>query len=100
METTKQIDKDRRFIISLCLADNEISVFEPKTSNNYSKLGDTGITGGKFLDKRAIQKEGTEDFFTSQDFYIGAKLDFYHHKFVILDADIYALNIHALNITF
>ena len=65
LDTHKQVDADRRFVISICskliilmiyfnililcnaffylVADNEITVFEPKTR-------DTGILGGKLLD--------------------------------------------------
>ncbi|KAJ3101076.1 EF-hand domain-containing member C2 [Phlyctochytrium planicorne] len=84
LKSLKQVDRDRKFVISLYLADDTISVFEPHQRNS-------GIIGGKFLEKQLIRKPGSEEHYGPQDFYIGAVLTFYQHPFVITDADEYAI---------
>ena len=95
LKTTKQVDRDRRFVISLYLADDDISIFEPKTRNS-------GILSGKFLEKRRIKKSDGISYFEPADFAlgecflerihgIGAELTFYNHTFVIFGADEYAI---------
>ncbi|XP_077198973.1 EF-hand domain-containing family member C2 [Paroedura picta] len=90
--TTDPIAKDRKFIVSYFLSDDTISVFEPPQRN-------TGILGGKFLERSHIPKPGQELFksemtenYTAQDLYIGAKVCFYGHVFLVVDADEYAFN--------
>ncbi|BFZ06219.1 hypothetical protein BsWGS_09258 [Bradybaena similaris] len=91
MDTKKAIDQDRRFIVSYFLADDSILVFEPPVRNS-------GIAGGKFLERGRIKKPpevkfSTEvsQYYTAADLYIGACVLFNKFKFVILDADEYAL---------
>lgn len=84
LKTTKQVDRDRRFVISLFLADDEIAVFEPKSRNS-------GILSGKFLAKSRIKKSDGVSYFEPQDFYLGAELTFYNHTFVLSEADEYAI---------
>lgn len=93
LKTTKQVDRDRRFVISLFLADDEIAVFEPKSRNS-------GILSGKFLAKSRIKKSDGVSYFEPQDFYLGmifvihflgAELTFYNHTFVLFEADEYAI---------
>ncbi|KAJ3214155.1 EF-hand domain-containing member C2 [Dinochytrium kinnereticum] len=84
LKSLKQVDRDRKFVISLYLADDTISVFEPHQRNS-------GIIGGKFLEKQMIKKPGTEEYYGPQDFYIGAELAFYQHPFVLTGADEYAI---------
>ncbi|KAI9343610.1 hypothetical protein BDR26DRAFT_858407 [Obelidium mucronatum] len=84
LKTTKQVDCDRKFVISLYLADDSISVFEPHQRNS-------GIMGGKFLEKGKIKKPDGVSFYESSDFYIGAELTFHSHTFIIRSADEYAL---------
>ncbi|TPX76547.1 hypothetical protein CcCBS67573_g02162 [Chytriomyces confervae] len=84
LKTTKQVDSDRKFVISLYLADDSVSVFEPHQRNS-------GILGGKFLEKSKIKKQDGLSFYASSDFYIGAQLTFHGHTFIISGADEYAL---------
>ncbi|TPX75244.1 hypothetical protein CcCBS67573_g03509 [Chytriomyces confervae] len=84
LRTTKQVDSDRRFVISLYLADDSVSVFEPHQRNS-------GILGGKFLEKSKIKKPDGLSFYGSSDFFIGAHLTFHGHTFIINSADEYAL---------
>ncbi|KAI8803501.1 hypothetical protein BJ742DRAFT_863526 [Cladochytrium replicatum] len=83
LKSQKRVDQDRKFVISLYPADDSITVFEPHQRNS-------GIIGGKFLEKQNIRKDdGT--YFTVQDFYIGAEVEFYHHVFILCGADDYAI---------
>lgn len=57
----------------------------------------TGIIGGKFLERERIQKPdqprfGTElsEYFTARDLYVGSRLNFHGHYFILIDADEYA----------
>ncbi|XP_054829928.1 EF-hand domain-containing family member C2 isoform X2 [Eublepharis macularius] len=90
--TTDPIDKQRKFIISYFLSDDTISVFEPPQRN-------TGVLGGKFLERSRVPKPEQEPFksemseyYTAQDLYIGAKVCFHGHVFLVVDADEYAFN--------
>ncbi|KAK3754025.1 hypothetical protein QZH41_020312, partial [Actinostola sp. cb2023] len=84
LSTTRPIDMDRRFIISYFLSDDTLLVFEPPQRNS-------GILGGKFLERRRIKKEYQNSYYTAQDLFIGAHVQFYQHEFVLIDADEYAV---------
>jgi len=88
METSRSEDRDRRFIISYRLADDMISIFEPQQRNS-------GIIGGKFLERTRIAKPGSNpenpDFYGIGDFAIGATIVVLKHRFVITNADEYVL---------
>ncbi|KAJ2997203.1 EF-hand domain-containing member C2 [Globomyces sp. JEL0801] len=88
--SAKQVDRDRKFVISLHLADDTISIFEPRARNS-------GIIGGKFLENRRIKKGKTNQYFGPEDFYIGAELVFFQHHFLITGADEYAVKFMDLN---
>jgi hypothetical protein len=88
--SSKQVDRDRKFVISFHLADDTISIFEPRARNS-------GIMGGKFLENRKIKKPKSDQYYSSPDFYIGkllfnagSELVFYQHHFKIVGADEYA----------
>ncbi|NWH79912.1 EFHC2 protein, partial [Piaya cayana] len=90
--TDSPIDKDRKFLISYFLSDDTISVFEYKQRN-------TGIRGGKFLRRGRIKKPGQElfksepsDYFSAQDLFVGARVCFHGHNFLLVDADEYTFN--------
>jgi hypothetical protein len=65
--SSKQVDRDRKFVISFHLADDTISIFEPRARNS-------GVLGGKFLESRKIKKQKSNDYYGSKDFYIGTLL--------------------------
>ncbi|NXC38118.1 EFHC2 protein, partial [Penelope pileata] len=90
--TDNPIDKDRKFVICYFLSDDTISVFEHIQQN-------TGILGGKFLEKGRIKKPGQElfksepsEYFKAQDLFIGARVCFHGHNFLLVDADEYTIN--------
>ncbi|NXU48754.1 EFHC2 protein, partial [Turnix velox] len=85
-------DKDRKFIISYFLSDDTISVFELVEKN-------TGILGGKFLERGRIKKPGQElfksepsEYFKAQDLFVGARVCFHGHNFLLVNADEYTFN--------
>ncbi|KAJ3010797.1 EF-hand domain-containing member C2 [Thoreauomyces humboldtii] len=88
LHSTRQVDKDRRFVVSLYVADDTVSVFEPKSRN-------TGLVGGKFLEKSRIRKPDGIGYYGTKDFYIGAELVFFHHPFILTAADDYAVKFMA-----
>ncbi|KAM7367805.1 hypothetical protein PAMP_014080 [Pampus punctatissimus] len=81
-------DEGRRFILSYFLSNDMISIFEKPTRNS-------GIIGGKFLEKTCIHKPGSTvehpEFYSPADFAIGATLEVFGHRFVLTDADHYVL---------
>mmetsp|Transcript_1562 Transcript_1562/g.1529 ORF Transcript_1562/g.1529 Transcript_1562/m.1529 type:complete len:280 (+) Transcript_1562:703-1542(+) len=72
-------DVDRRFIICFFLADDTLSIFEPAQKNS-------GVVGGKFLERRKYKKKNGE-FITPSDFVIGGDVVINAHSFHILNAD-------------
>lgn len=91
MKTDNPVDAGRKFTVSYFLSDDTISVFEPPQRNS-------GVIGGKFLERGRIQKPGQElfksemsEYYKAQDLYVGATVNFNDHIFVIVDADEYAM---------
>ncbi|KAK7880838.1 hypothetical protein WMY93_032518 [Mugilogobius chulae] len=81
----------RKIVYSSCanhLADDMISIYEKSTRNS-------GIIGGKFLQKTRIPKPGSTtdnpQFYSPQDFIIGATVQVFGHRFVLTQADRYVL---------
>ncbi|RKP21178.1 hypothetical protein ROZALSC1DRAFT_27403, partial [Rozella allomycis CSF55] len=84
LKSKRMVDKDRRFVICFYVADESVQVFEPHQRN-------TGILGGKFLERTKLKKENG-DAYTCKDFYLGAEINCFGHHFVLEKADEYALN--------
>lgn len=92
LETSKPTEVDRRFVVSYFLADDTVSVFEPVVKNS-------GIVGGRFFERGRVKKPNQEEFgaqpskyYSENDFYVGASVEFNKHKFFLVDADEYAYN--------
>ncbi|KAI3356550.1 hypothetical protein L3Q82_017230, partial [Scortum barcoo] len=92
MVTTDPVDRDRVFIISFFLSDDSISVFERPQRNS-------GVLGGKFLERGRIKKPGQEllrtplsEYFKAQDLYVGATVCLNTINFQLLDADEYTFS--------
>ncbi|XP_078481213.1 EFHC1 [Ciona intestinalis] len=90
MDSVRQEDRNRRFIISYRLSDDMISIFEPPQRNS-------GIIGGKFLEATRISKPGSDvenpEFYGPGDFAIGATIQVFKHRFVITNCDEYVLKV-------
>jgi hypothetical protein len=88
MDTPKPEDKGRRFIISFRLSDDMITIYEPPIKNS-------GLIGGKFLERTRVAKPGSTpekpQFYGPQDFYIGAVIHVFRHRFLITNADAFVL---------
>lgn len=85
LDTTRPIDIDRTFIIFFYLSDDTIAVFERPQRNS-------GIIAGSFLERNRIVKSKTQDatiYYQAEDFYVGGRVEFNKHKFVLIDADEY-----------
>lgn len=89
MDSVRPEDNGRRFIISYRLADDMMMIYEPPVRNS-------GIIGGKFLERTRVAKPNCPPdqplFYGPQDFYIGAVIEVFRHRFVITNADAYVLN--------
>ncbi|CAK6967716.1 EF-hand domain-containing family member C2 [Scomber scombrus] len=92
MVTADEIDRDRVFVISFHLCDDSISVFERPQKNS-------GVLGGKFLERGRVKKPGQElfksqlsEYFIAQDLYVGVTLCINNKNFQLVDADEYTLN--------
>ncbi|KAM5325685.1 EF-hand domain-containing protein 1 isoform 3-T3 [Glossophaga mutica] len=81
-------DKGRRFVFSYFLATDMISIFEPPVRNS-------GIIGGKYLGRTKVVKphSSVENpiYYGPGDFFIGAVIEVFGHRFIIHDIDDYAL---------
>lgn len=53
--------------------------------------------GGKFLERRQVQKPDSTEFYEASDFYVGNTIEVFKHKFVLQDADEYAFNYMEAN---
>ncbi|XP_072282959.1 EF-hand domain-containing family member C2 [Pyxicephalus adspersus] len=96
--TENPIDLERKFIISYFLSDDTIAVFEPPQRNS-------GVLGGKFLERSRVKKPGQELFksemskyFNAADLFVGARVNFNGHKFILVDADEYVFNYMEKNV--
>lgn len=56
----------------------------------------SGIVGGKFLERRRIIKPDGS-YYEAKDFYVGAVIEVYNHRFELHDADDYAFNYMEAN---
>jgi len=84
LDTSRSIDAGRSFIIYYYLADDTILVFEPHQRNS-------GIVGGKFLERMRIKHpDYTDVYYGPNDFFVGNKVTFMNHKFILKEADEYA----------
>ncbi|KAG7331818.1 hypothetical protein KOW79_005787 [Hemibagrus wyckioides] len=82
-------DEGRRFILYYFLSNDMISIFEKPTRNS-------GIIGGKFLEKTRVPKPGSTvenpEYYGPADFAIGATVEVFRRRFVLMDADQYVLD--------
>ncbi|KIY92203.1 EF-hand domain-containing family member C2 [Monoraphidium neglectum] len=77
-------DAGRNFVLSYFLMDDSLLIFEPPVRNS-------GIGGGKFLERQRVYKPGSEEIYTYQDLYVGGRLEVFSRAFELMDADEYTL---------
>ncbi|KAL8623691.1 hypothetical protein ACOMHN_004756 [Nucella lapillus] len=89
IDSLRPEDSGRRFIISYRLADDMLTIYEPQVRNS-------GIIGGKFLERTRVAKPGSApdapEYYGPQDFFIGAVIEIFNHRFVITGADAFVLS--------
>eukprot|EP01050_Picozoa_sp_SAG11_P024075 SAG11_NODE_5027_length_1686_cov_3.250788_1_plen_287_part_00 len=85
MVTDKPEDVDRQFIIAIYLADDTVAVYEPPMRNS-------GIIGGKFLERGRAIDPATGGYYMPTDFFVGAQVTIYSQPFKIHKCDQYTLN--------
>lgn len=94
LDTQNGEDRQRIFILSYFLSNDMISIFEPPVRNS-------GIIGGKFLEKTRIPKPGcTIDnpvYYGPADFAIGTTVEVFAHRFILTDADEYVMKFLEAN---
>jgi hypothetical protein len=76
------IDLARRFVLSYFMMDDTVQVYEPPVRNS-------GIAGGKFLERQKVYKPGSEEVYTYMDLYVGAQLEIFNRSFELHEADEY-----------
>lgn len=76
------IDLGRRFILSYFLMDDTIQIFEPPVRNS-------GIAGGKFLERQRVYKPQSEEIYTYQDLYVGGSVEVWNRTLELMEADEY-----------
>jgi len=85
LDTDTPEDQGRIFVIKYFLADDTVAVFEPPQKNS-------GIIGGKFLERTRVKKPNSHEYYTQADFYTGAQIVFNKFPFVLYQADEYSLS--------
>lgn len=73
-------DELRRFVLSCFLADQTIAIFETVQRNS-------GILGGKFLQRQKVTNPPTGKPFTARDFYVGQKVQVNKFDFEVVGTD-------------
>ena len=77
-------DLGRRFVLSYFMMDDTLMVFEEPIRNS-------GIVGGRFLDRQKIYKPKSEEIFTFLDLYVGGNIVIFHRTFEMAEADEYTM---------
>lgn len=78
------VDQERRLILNFYLGNDTLAIFEPPVRN-------TGIIGGKFLERQRVLRPGTLEGYKEGDFYVGTIVDVFGRKFEVVEADEFTL---------
>ena len=84
LDTDAPEDQGRIFVIKYFMADDTVAAFEPPQKNS-------GIMGGKFIQRGRVKKPNSHEYYTQADFYTGARIEFNKFGFVLYQADEYSL---------
>ena len=85
LDTDAPEDQGRIFVIKYFLADDTVAAFEPPQKNS-------GIMGGKFIQRGRVKKPNSHEYYNQADFYTGATIEFNKFAFVLYQADEYSLS--------
>lgn len=84
METEDRINQERRFAISFFLADDTLVINEEKIKNS-------GIDGGKFLERKKLRIPSGERYYRPDDFALGRVMEINRHRFLLTDTTEFTL---------
>jgi hypothetical protein len=85
LDTDAPEDQGRVFVIKYFLADDTVAAFEPPQKNS-------GVMGGKFIQRGRVKKPNSHEYYTQADFYTGARIEFNKFGFMLYQADEYSLS--------
>lgn len=75
-----QADASRSFVLSYYMADDTLGIFEPPVRNS-------GVIGGKFLERQRVYKPHSTETYRAQDFFVGAQAEIFKRQFILTEAD-------------
>jgi len=82
-------EEGRKFILSIRLADNFVSIFEPPIQNS-------GIQGGTILSFQRVARTGCNpdqpQFLEPRDFYVGGEIEIYKRTYSVYGCDKFVLS--------
>jgi hypothetical protein len=79
-------DEMRKFILTYFLADSTVAIFEPPQRNS-------GMVGGKFLQRCPAKNAATGAAFVPSDFFLGAEININGFNFTVIDTDKHTLGV-------
>ncbi|EZA47764.1 EF-hand domain-containing protein [Ooceraea biroi] len=86
MDAAHPEDEHRDFVLEYNLSDGAVRINEIEKRNS-------GRHEGCFLSSRRVPKPGTgrddPEYYTPRDFFIGARIDVFNHRFIITGADLF-----------
>lgn len=74
------VDLSRTFVFSYFVYDSTVMIYEPPERNS-------GIVGGKFLERGVVKNPATSFKYRARDMYIGAEIVVFGRTFELVDAD-------------
>ena len=77
-----KVDRDRRFIVTLYVGEEQVSIFERLERNS-------GFLGGKFLEKSKLKNPKTGQAYRWGEFRVGERVNINQYEFEVLEADEY-----------
>jgi hypothetical protein len=80
LNNPREEDMNRRFIFQFDLQDDTVGIHEPPQRNS-------GIVGGRFLEKKVHLNQKTGRLFTPEDLLPGNVVQILNHEFLMLDMD-------------
>jgi hypothetical protein len=84
MITRNTVDATRAFIVTFYLSDDTVQIYEPPVRNS-------GIIGGKFLQRMRIKNPETGDYFRASDLEVGRIVTLNKQRFQLMEATEYAM---------
>jgi hypothetical protein len=85
MITRSPVDATRAFIVTFFLSDDTVQIYEPPVRNS-------GIIGGKFLQRMRVKNPETGDYFRPQDLEVGRIVTVNRQRFQLIEATEYAMS--------